>query len=111
MPDIDGNTAALNEYLDSQSRRELDAEIRQDDVKEKIKYAVLGAIDTEDESVLEALSTEATLAAVNKFEPKFKAALIESIECEGSKAEADADRMLGKLLRTLAFDYIAQSFR
>ena len=81
MPDIDGNTAALNEYLDSEYRREL------------------------------ALSTEATLAAVNKFEPKFKAALIESIECEGSKAEADADRLLGKLLRTLAFDYIAQSFR
>jgi hypothetical protein len=49
------------------------------------------------------------LESSHHIDKKFKEALIQAIQCEGSNAQDLADKDLGKIFRKLAYEYIAHS--
>lgn len=104
---LDGNSAALNAYELEQEKLFIAAEISQDDLDMRIEELVVSEIEVDGLVALEAIGTEATLSAVNKFDSKFKETLLEAIKCKGSKAQDLADKDLGKLVRELVTAYIA----
>ena len=106
---LDGNTAALNRYMLDQDRLDLAAEIAADDKEMRLDDLVLAEIDAAGLIALEAIGTEATLESSHHIDKKFKEALIQAIQCEGSNAQDLADKDLGKIFRKLAYEYIAHS--
>jgi len=107
MPD--GNTSALDQFMLDQDRLDLAAEIAADDKKIRIDDLVLADIQTDGLVALEAIGTEATLESIHHVDKRFREALIDAIQCKGSKAQDLADKDLGKIFRELTYEYIAQS--
>ena len=111
MQNLDSNTAALNAYELEQEKLFRAAEIAQDDLDMKVEELVVAEIESATETALEAIGTEATLSSWGKFDPEFKEILLDAIKCKGSKAQDSADKDLGKILRELVTDYIANDVK
>ena len=107
--DLDSNTAALNQYMLDQDRLDLAAEIAADDKEMRLDDLILAEIETDGLVALEAIGTEATLESIHHVDKRFREALIEAIQCKGSKAQDLADKDLGKIFRELTYEYIAHS--
>ena len=111
MNNLDSNTAALNAHELDQEKLFRAAEIAQDDLDMKIEELVVSEIESATETALEAIGTEATLSSWGKFDSEFKEILLDAIKCKGSKAQDSADKDLGKILRELVTDYIANDVK
>jgi len=106
---LDSNTAALNRYMLDQDRLDLAAEIAADDKEMRLDDLVLAEIETDGFVALEAIGTEATLESIHHTNKKLRDALMQAIQCKGSKAQGAADKDLGKIFRELTYEYIAHS--
>lgn len=106
---LDGNTAALNAYELDQEKLLRAAEIAADDKEMRLDDLILAEIETDGLVALEAIGTEATLESIHHVDKRFREALMEAIQCKGSKAQGAADKDLGKIFRELTYEYIAHS--
>ena len=108
----DGNIAALNDYLHQQEILDKAAEFEADEREIEITNHVIDDIESNGESSKEAIGTQATLTVLDKANGwqlgvHLKECLAKSISNPSYKHDAE----LGKCIREMSYDYIANDVK
>tara|TARA_R110000765_G_scaffold425311_1_gene538033 strand:+ start:725 stop:1078 length:354 start_codon:yes stop_codon:yes gene_type:complete len=110
MPD--GNTAALRIYELEQDERFLAAEIAQADKDAAIESLIIADLEGNGESSKEAMGTQATLTVLDKGNGwELGTELKEFLAAAISSPSEGNDAKLGKCIRQLAYEYMANDFK
>ena len=106
--ELDGNTVFLNIYQVLEDQRFSAAELRQAEIDSKLEALVIADIEGNGESSKEAVGTQATLTVLDKTNGwelglELKEFLAAAIANPSDRRDAE----LGKCIRQMAYDYIA----
>ena len=106
--ELDGNTMFLNIYQVLEDQRFSAAELRQAEIDSKLEALVIADIEGNGESSKEAVGTQATLTVLDKTNGwelglELKEFLAAAIANPSDRLDAE----LGKCIRQMAYDYIA----
>lgn len=110
--DLDGNIVFLNEFQLNEDDRFLAAEIAQAETNSAIEALVIADIEGNGESSKEAIGTQATLTVLDKTNGwelglELKEFLAAAILNHSDRHDAE----LGKCIRQMAYDYIANDVK
>tara|TARA_R110001606_G_scaffold145378_1_gene285284 strand:- start:35 stop:388 length:354 start_codon:yes stop_codon:yes gene_type:complete len=110
--DLDGNIVFLNEYQLNEDERFLAAEIAQAERDSEIEALVIADIEGNGESSKEAIGTQATLTVLDKDNGwELGLELKEFLAAAISNPSDRHDAELGKCIRQMAYDYMANDFK